>query len=52
MVTRAVPKVWALDRDDITWIDCNHAKPHPLKRLADAPFAQACGVLNQIVALA
>ena len=28
-----------------------HAKPHPLKRLADAPFAQACGVLNQIVNL-
>ena len=29
-----------------------HAKPHPLKRLADAPFLQACEVLNQIVALA
>ena len=29
-----------------------NAKPHPLKRLADAPFAQACGVLNQIVELA
>ena len=27
-----------------------HAKPHPLKRLADGPFALACGVLNQIVA--
>jgi mRNA interferase MazF len=25
------------------------AKPHPLKRLADAPFVQACEVLNQIV---
>jgi mRNA interferase MazF len=29
-----------------------HAKPHPLKRLADGPFLQACEVLNQIVALA
>lgn len=29
-----------------------HAKPHPLKRLGDAPFVQACEVLNQIVALA
>ena len=28
------------------------AKPHPLKRLADLPFTQACGVLNQIVTLA
>jgi mRNA interferase MazF len=28
-----------------------HAKPHPQKRLADAPFLQACEVLNQIVAL-
>ena len=27
------------------------AKPHPLKRLADAPFGLACGVLNQIVAI-
>jgi mRNA interferase MazF len=29
-----------------------HAKPHPFKRLADAPFAQACNVLNQIMMLA
>ncbi len=29
-----------------------HAKPHPQKRLADAPFLQACELLNQIVALA
>ena len=28
------------------------AKPHPSKRLGDQPFAQACNVLNQIVALA
>lgn len=28
-----------------------HAKPHPLKRLADGPFVQACGVLNQIVGI-
>lgn len=28
-----------------------HAKPHPLKRLADEPFAMACEVLNQIVSL-
>jgi mRNA interferase MazF len=28
------------------------AHPHPLKRLADAPFAQVLGLLNQIVALA
>jgi mRNA interferase MazF len=29
-----------------------HAKPHPLKRLANVPFLQACEVLNQIVAVA
>ena len=29
-----------------------HAKPRPLKRLADLVFVQACGVLNQIVSLA
>lgn len=28
------------------------AAAHPLKRLADAPFAEVCGVLNQIVQLA
>lgn len=28
------------------------ARPHPLGSLADAPFAQVLGVLNQIVALA
>lgn len=28
------------------------ASPHPLKRLSDARFAEACGVLNQIVQLA
>ena len=28
------------------------AKPHPLKRLADEPFGEACAVLNQIVAVA
>lgn len=28
------------------------AAPHPLKRLADAQFAEVCGVLNQIVQLA
>lgn len=27
-------------------------KPHPLKRLPDAPFSEACAVLNQIVTLA
>jgi mRNA interferase MazF len=26
-------------------------KPHPMKRLPDGPFAEACGVLNQIVQL-
>ncbi len=26
-----------------------HARPHPLRRLSDAPFGQACAVLNQIV---
>jgi mRNA interferase MazF len=25
------------------------AKPHPLKRLADAPFAEVCARLNQII---
>ena len=29
-----------------------HAKPHPLKRLADLAFARACGGLNEIVSLA
>jgi len=28
------------------------AAPHPLKRMPDAPFAEACAVLNQIVQLA
>lgn len=28
------------------------AAPHPLKRLPDAKFAEACAVLNQIVQLA
>jgi mRNA interferase MazF len=27
------------------------AAPHPMKRLADARFAEVCGVLNQIVQL-
>ena len=29
-----------------------HAKPHPMKHLDDALFAEACGVLNQILSLA
>lgn len=29
-----------------------NASAHPLKRLSDARFAEACGVLNQIVRLA
>ena len=28
------------------------AAPHPMKRLHDAAFAEVCGVLNQIIALA
>lgn len=32
------------------WRICE-ASPHPLKRLADARFAEVCGVLNQIVQL-
>ena len=28
------------------------ASPHPMKRLGNAPFAEACAVLNQIVAFA
>ncbi len=28
-----------------------HASAHPLKRLGDEPYAQACAVLNQIVEL-
>lgn len=28
------------------------AAPHPMKRLADEPFTEVCGVLNQIVQLA
>lgn len=28
------------------------ASPHPMKRLDDAVFAEACGLLNQIIALA
>lgn len=27
------------------------AAPHPMKRIADAPFVQACDVLDQILAL-
>lgn len=27
------------------------ASPHPLKRIADGPFAEACAILNQIVQL-
>ncbi len=27
------------------------AKPHPMKRLADAAFGEACMVLNQIIAI-
>lgn len=27
------------------------ASPHPLKQVADAPFAEACAILNQIVQL-
>ncbi len=29
-----------------------HAKPHPMKRLPEGAFREACAVLNQIVALA
>ena len=29
-----------------------NAKPHPGKRLDDAPFANACALLNQIIELA
>ena len=29
-----------------------HAKPHPVKRLDDVRFLEACGVLNQILGLA
>ena len=28
------------------------AKPHPLKRLGDEAFGEACALLNQIVAIA
>jgi mRNA interferase MazF len=28
------------------------ARPHPMKRLADAPFSEACAILNQIVTIA
>lgn len=27
------------------------ARPHPVKRLAEKPFGEACAVLNQIVAI-
>ena len=27
------------------------AKPHPLKRMADKPFAESCAVLNQIISI-
>jgi mRNA interferase MazF len=27
------------------------ARPHPLQRLADEPFGEACAVLNQIIAI-
>lgn len=29
----------------------HEAAPHPMKRLADATFAEVCGVLNQIMQL-
>ena len=28
-----------------------HAKPHPLRRLGDEAYGQACALLNQIVAI-
>ena len=28
-----------------------HAKPHPLKRMRDQPFAESCALLNQIIAI-
>ncbi len=28
-----------------------HGAPHPMGNLADAPFAEVCGVLNQIIQL-
>lgn len=28
-----------------------HARPHPLKRMADQPFADSCAVLNQIITI-
>ena len=27
------------------------AKPHPLKRMADRPFAESCALLNQIISI-
>lgn len=49
-------------RRDISYVLCHqpksfdwrarHAKPHPMKRVADEVFEQARLVLNQIVALA
>ncbi len=27
------------------------AKPHPLKRMGDQPFAESCALLNQIIAI-
>jgi mRNA interferase MazF len=27
------------------------ARPHPLKRMPDKPFAESCAVLNQIIAI-
>ena len=29
-----------------------HAKPHPLKRMGDRPFAESCALLNQIITIA
>ena len=46
-----VSYVWCHQPKSFDW-RARHAKQHPLKRLADEPFAQACGVLNQIVNLA
>ncbi len=28
-----------------------HARPHPLKRMSDQPFSDACALLNQIIAI-
>lgn len=50
------------NKSDISYVLCHqpksfdwrlrHARPHPLRRMADHGFADCCALLNQIIAVA